>query len=132
MPEPVSSPLRILIAEDSPDNLVLLRAYLKNTSLVLEQFMRASFDLILMDMQMPLLDGLAATRRIRVIECECGLSATPVVALTAHALETHRVQPPRRLQRASFEAHLDTNAAHGHCPLRAASRSPGESRSQPD
>jgi PAS domain S-box-containing protein len=90
--------LRILIADDSSDNRMLLRAYLKYTShtttfvedgmRAVEQFKSGNYDLILMDMQMPLLDGLGATRAIRRIEEEQGLTATPILALTASAL-TH-------------------------------------------
>ncbi|MCR5878616.1 response regulator [Phenylobacterium sp. J367] len=47
------------------------------------------FDLILMDVQMPVLDGLSAIRAIRRREAELGLERTPIVALSAHALPEH-------------------------------------------
>jgi len=93
---PIStSHLRILIAEDSSDNQLLLQAYLKGSPYVLlfvddgqaavEEFERVSvFDLVLMDMQMPRMDGLTATRAIRSIERERNLDRVPILALTAN------------------------------------------------
>jgi PAS domain S-box-containing protein len=89
-------PLRILIAEDSPDNRMLFQAYLKQTphaltfaedgELAVDQFLANPYDLILMDMQMPGMDGLAATRAIRTIERTKGRQPTPIVAVTANAM----------------------------------------------
>ena len=50
-----------------------------------DRFVAESFDLILMDMQMPVMDGLTAVRAIRAIEQERGAAAIPIVALTANA-----------------------------------------------
>jgi CheY-like chemotaxis protein len=47
------------------------------------------FDIILMDMQMPVMDGLSATREIRLNEAVMGLGRTPIVMLTANALADH-------------------------------------------
>jgi CheY-like chemotaxis protein len=90
-------PLRILLAEDSPDNNLLIRAYLKelpfeievaeNGRVAIEKFKTWRPDLVLMDVQMPEVDGLTATRAIREWESEQGLSPTPIIALTASALE---------------------------------------------
>jgi len=87
---------RVLIAEDSEDNRILLEAYLKSSEFSLtfvedgrravETFPGRSFDLVLMDLQMPVMDGLEATRRIRAYERARGLRPAPVLALTANAL----------------------------------------------
>jgi CheY-like chemotaxis protein len=90
-------PLRILLAEDAPDNRFLIQAYLKklpyqidiaeNGRVAIEKFKASRPDLVLMDVQMPEVDGLSATRAIRRWESEHGLSPTPIIALTASALE---------------------------------------------
>src|SRR6185369_10377111 len=94
--EPV---LRVLIAEDHPVNQKLLASILSGaryrTTLAsngveaLRQFESASFDLILMDLQMPELTGLEATRQIRAIESRSG-GHTPIIAMTAHAMSDDR------------------------------------------
>jgi two-component system sensor histidine kinase/response regulator len=87
--------LQILIAEDAPDNRLLVQAYLQASphrltfvedgKSAVEQFAQGAFDLILMDIQMPLMDGLAATREIRTLDRTSGRAPVPIVALTAHA-----------------------------------------------
>ncbi|HZC67062.1 MAG TPA: response regulator [Nitrospirales bacterium] len=89
--------LRILLAEDSPDNRLLVQSYLKHTShhldladngaIAVAKFEVRGFDLVLMDMQMPVMDGYAATRAIRQWEKEIGRPPTPIIALTAFALQ---------------------------------------------
>ena len=93
-------PLRILVADDVAQNLELLTLRLGRLghqlttasdgeqALALAQ--SQSFDVILMDVQMPLLDGLAATRRLRQWERQAGRPTVPVVALTASVLEEDR------------------------------------------
>jgi two-component system sensor histidine kinase/response regulator len=88
-------PGRILVAEDSPDNRLLVQVFLKDSQYQLtfekdgkaavDRFATSDFDLILMDVQMPVMDGLAATRTIRAFEREHGRPSTPIVALTANA-----------------------------------------------
>jgi len=88
-------PLRILIAEDSADNRLLVQVYLKGSphqltfaedgQVAVDRFAPGSFDLILMDMQMPVMDGLTATHAIRAMEKERRAVAIPIIALTANA-----------------------------------------------
>lgn len=91
------SPLKILVAEDNDVNLLLINRLLEkaghrvesvsNGLAALDRITRETYDVILMDVQMPVMDGLTASQRIR--EAENG-RRTPIVALTAHALEDER------------------------------------------
>ena len=93
-------PLRILMAEDSPDNCTIALAYLEDTRyqidvaengrLACEMFKAGHYDLVLMDRQMPVMDGLTATRTLRAWEKANGLLPTPIIALTASALKGDR------------------------------------------
>lgn len=88
---------RILVAEDSPDNRLVLSAYLRKEPyeidfaetgrIAVDRFRAQSYDLVLMDIQMPEMDGLEAIRLIRQWEGEHDLGHTPVIALTASVLE---------------------------------------------
>ncbi len=92
--------LKILLVEDAADNILLIRAYLKQTPYVLdvaengaiavEMFKRKIYDLVFMDIQMPVMDGHTATRQMREWEREQGRQAGIILALTAHALEEDR------------------------------------------
>jgi signal transduction histidine kinase/CheY-like chemotaxis protein len=89
--------LRILLAEDNAVNRKLAVTVLERAGHsvtvastgreALAEFARKSFDLILMDVQMPDMDGLEATAEIRKWEAASGAGSTPIVALTAHALK---------------------------------------------
>jgi two-component system sensor histidine kinase/response regulator len=91
-------PLKVLIVDDSEDNRTLLKAYLKKTPHRLEFAENgqeavdrvqhdSNIDLVLMDVQMPVMDGHTATRTIRAWEQEKGLEPMKIFALSAHALE---------------------------------------------
>ena len=94
-PSDLQPPLRILLAEDSLDNRTLILAYLKRTphvievaengALAFEKCQTQSFDLVLMDVQMPVMDGYTATKAIREWERTRGCPPVPIIALTAHA-----------------------------------------------
>ncbi|MDO9016838.1 MAG: response regulator [Deltaproteobacteria bacterium] len=99
-PEPPLPPLRILLAEDSPDNCTIAVAYLEGTpyrvdiaetgTIACEMFAAGHYDLVLMDRQMPVMDGLTATRTIRAWEQANHRAPTPIIALTASALKGDR------------------------------------------
>ncbi len=93
------APLRVLLAEDHAINrkvvaLMLSQVGAELTSVedgaqALKAFESACFDVVLMDMQMPVMDGLTATRAIRARERLAGLQPTPIFMLTANALGEH-------------------------------------------
>ena len=107
------SPLRILLVEDSEDNRLLVHHYLKKTPYGIDiaengevataKFMSNTYDLVLMDMQMPVMDGYTATREIRKWEAESGVKPTPIVALTASAF----IEAVRKSQDAGCDAHIN-------------------------
>jgi PAS domain S-box-containing protein len=88
---------RILLVDDSDDNRALLGFYLKHTpyqldmadngAVALLKFQSSPYDLVIMDLQMPVLDGYEATRAMRHFESERRQSPTPILALSAHALD---------------------------------------------
>lgn len=90
--------LHILIADDSPTNRRIAAEALRRRGYAITEvadgsraitaWQHGNFDFILMDVQMPVMDGLEATRRIR--QLEGAASHTPIVALTAHALPADR------------------------------------------
>ena len=92
--------LRILLADDLADNRDVVALFLKdlpyaiemteNGAAAVEKFQQAVYDLVFMDMQMPIMDGLTATTAIRDWEQKQGRRATPIIALTAHALKEER------------------------------------------
>src|SRR5690606_7524645 len=92
--------LRILVADDVPQNLELLALTLqkdahevimaKDGREALQRFTEGRFDVVLMDVHMPGLDGLQASRLIRRLELELGRLRTPIVALTASVMAEDR------------------------------------------
>jgi len=89
--------VRVLLVEDSPDNQFLFRAFIKklpcqmdlaeNGAIGVEKFQAGHYDLVLMDMQMPVMDGYTAMRTIRQWEKEQDRKPTPIVALTANSMQ---------------------------------------------
>ena len=108
----VRKPLRILLAEDSPDNRLLVEAYLKGTPYQLDhaengevavrKFMTGHYDAILMDIQMPVMDGYEAAAEIRRLERSDHRRPTPIIALTASAQD----EAVRRSLKMGCNAHL--------------------------
>jgi PAS domain S-box-containing protein len=97
------SPLRrILLVEDTAHNRMLVLAFLKQTDyqvdvaenglIGVEKYKSEPYDLVLMDIEMPVMDGYTATREIRKWEAEQGREPTPIIAVTAHALNEDRIK----------------------------------------
>lgn len=93
---------RILVAEDYPTNQAVVRKHLEaagcrvdiaeNGQIACDLFQQNDYDLVLMDMQMPIMDGLTATGKIRQWEKEHSKQAVPILALTANAYSRDREQ----------------------------------------
>ena len=92
--------MQVLLAEDHPTNQKVVAMILEPLGVALtivedgaravEAVSSRDFDLIIMDMQMPVMDGLEAIRRIRADEARLGRSRTPIAVLSANAGEEHR------------------------------------------
>jgi PAS domain S-box-containing protein len=103
---------RVLLAEDVEENRLLVQLYLKDSveltvasngkEAVAAFEATPDFDLILMDIQMPEMDGYEATRLIRSIEARSGRPSVPILALTAHALQKESML----IMEAGCDAHL--------------------------
>jgi signal transduction histidine kinase/CheY-like chemotaxis protein len=97
-PSPASERLamtgRVLLVDDNPVNQVMTQAMLERLGLAvvvagdgqeaLRRFAEQTFDVVLMDVQMPVMDGLTATEKLRAMEHQSGRSRTPVVAVTGN------------------------------------------------
>ena len=93
---PADERVRVLVAEDNPVNRKIVAnmmdterfelTFAENGREAYDTFRNAAFDLVLMDVSMPEMDGLEATKAIRSFEAECASAPTPIVALTAHAM----------------------------------------------
>ena len=102
---------KILVAEDNEINQKLLKTILEqknynvttasNGQIAIDMFLKEDFDLVLMDIDMPVMDGIVATRLIKEYDKKRGVF-TPVIALTAHALSGDR----ERILSAGLDAHL--------------------------
>ncbi len=83
----------VLLAEDNPTNQMIFRAYLGKLgaratvvgsgAAAVRAFADATFDAVVMDLQMPVMDGVEAARSIRALEAQQGRPRTPIMALTA-------------------------------------------------
>ena len=106
---------RLLLVEDNPINQAVVLGYLEGSGLRVEvaadgqegvrRFQGSAFDLILMDMQMPVMDGLEATRRIRALD-----PRVPIIALTANAF----AEDVARTRAAGMNTHLSKPIDLGH------------------
>lgn len=95
-PKEEATPKHILLVEDNPDNRMLIKAYLKKTpysldeaengSIAVELFKQNNYDMVFMDVQMPVMDGHEATRLIREWEKTHDKNRTKIISLTAHAI----------------------------------------------
>jgi PAS domain S-box-containing protein len=89
--------LKILLVEDSEDNRLLVQLYLgktehlletaENGKVAIEMYKKKRYHLVLMDMQMPVMDGYVATEKIREWEEQQNRAETPIIALTSNALK---------------------------------------------
>jgi len=94
------TPSHILLVEDNEQNRILIQTFLKKTpytldtaengKIAVEKFKADKFNLVLMDIEMQVMDGYIATKKIRKWEAENQVKPTPIIALTAHALVEHR------------------------------------------
>jgi signal transduction histidine kinase/AmiR/NasT family two-component response regulator len=101
---PHTGPLRILAAEDNETNQRILAALLEPAGVALtlvadgreavDAFVRERFDLVLMDIQMPQMNGVAATRAMRAAEASADRPRTPILALTANVM-SHQIEEYR-------------------------------------
>jgi signal transduction histidine kinase/AmiR/NasT family two-component response regulator len=105
-------PLRVLAAEDIPTNQLVLRTVMESFGVDLtmvdngreavEAWNTGNFDLILMDIQMPEMDGVEATLAIRAAERQTGRARTPIIAVSANAM-THHV---KRYREVGMDGHV--------------------------
>lgn len=109
MPSDPSGALRALIAEDNPVNQAMAKAMLSRLGFevvtagdgeqALDALASHPFHIVFMDLEMPVMDGYAATRQLRRREAERNLPRMPVIALSAHAEPEH--------QKACLDAGMD-------------------------
>jgi len=100
--ESFNNAIKILLVEDYPTNQKLAVNYLKsegflvdiaeNGKIAVEKFEKNQYNLILMDIQMPVMDGYEATKQIRTIEYDLKKIETPIIAMTAHSLKSFKNQ----------------------------------------
>jgi CheY-like chemotaxis protein len=94
-----AAPVRVLLADDHPTNRIIIELILEvvgaevvsvgDGAQAVDAFKQQTFDVVLMDVQMPVMDGLTAIRAIRAFEVERGGKRTPVHVVTTNALPEH-------------------------------------------
>ncbi|MHC1713971.1 MAG: response regulator [Solidesulfovibrio sp.] len=99
---PDTTPPCILLVDDTPDNLMLMQLFLQDSGYRIEVAVNGReavkrsavgpCDLIFMDLEMPVMDGYDATRAIRDMERQRQSPPVPILALTAHSLDEHRLR----------------------------------------
>lgn len=110
---PASIRWRVLVVDDTPTNRLVIKVMLERAGHYvseagdgeegIERWKNERFDVVLMDLQMPVLDGVEAARRIRQVEAQRGDgSHTPILAVTANAME----EDVRRSREAGMDGHL--------------------------
>jgi two-component system, sensor histidine kinase and response regulator len=132
--------LEVLIAEDNPVNqqvllrqaqrLGLIAEAVDNGQAALDALAQRSYDVVLMDCQMPVMDGYAATQRIRELEAEQGGRRMPIVAVTANAMRED-FDRCRESGMDDFVAKPVTLAALANAIERAVATSRGETAATP-
>ena len=90
----------MLVVEDNPVNLMITEEFVRQLGHVpigavdgaqaISACQQQAPDLVLMDLQMPVMDGLESTRRLRALQAEGRLQRFPIIALTAHASDADR------------------------------------------
>ncbi|MEO8154940.1 MAG: CHASE2 domain-containing protein [Rhizobacter sp.] len=124
--------LRVLLADDNPQNVQLVQAYLEGDghhidvvhegAAAVDRFRMQRYDVVLMDVQMPGMDGYRATAALRAIERERGDPPVPVIALTANAMPDDE----RRSLQAGCTAHLSKPFSRSQLRRALASQQPGD------
>lgn len=107
-----AKPLQVLLAEDTADSQFLMKAYLKGQNctvdiaadgaVAVQKVRERQYDIVFMDLDMPELDGIEATRRIREYEHSVNRPAMPIIALTAHTND----EIVRRCVNSGFSAYM--------------------------
>ncbi len=102
----------VLVAEDDAISVQVISGLLSklgvtlevaaNGQIALEMLQKNSYDLVLMDCEMPVMDGFTAAQKQRAYEADHGLAPVPIIALSAHVLEEHHL----RAKQAGMNAHL--------------------------
>ena len=130
--------LRLLLADDNPQNVQLVQAYLEGDghhidvvhdgAAAVQRFRDHRYDVVLMDVQMPGMDGYRATAALRAIERERGDVPVPVIALTANAMPDDE----RRSLQAGCTAHLSKPFSRAQLRRALARQQPGDVAARPE